>query len=102
PDAGGAGRGVSGFGGPASGSAPPARGSGLDASPGRSAGAGRPGASSFLQPPIGGRGSGDDDREHKDRYAQQTDHIVGELPLVAPAVLGETPEEEARRLRDGG
>jgi hypothetical protein len=48
------------------------------------------------------RGSNDDDTEHKDRYAQQADHIVGELPLVAPAVIGETPAEERRnRARDG-
>ena len=101
----GAGGGASGTGGPAAGSALPARGAGFNAAPGRTAGgaaAGRAGGSSFLQPPIGGRGSGDDDREHKNRYAQQADHIVGELPLVAPAVLGETPDEEARRLRDGG
>jgi hypothetical protein len=51
---------------------------------------------------VDGRGSGDDDTEHKDRYAQQADHIVGELPLVAPAVIGETPDEEhRRRARDG-
>ncbi|MGH3929593.1 MAG: hypothetical protein ACRDTF_06410, partial [Pseudonocardiaceae bacterium] len=63
------------------------------------AGARGAGGHSFLQSPIGGRGQGDDDTEHKDRYAQQADHIVGTLPLVAPAVIGETPEEEAIRLR---
>ena len=72
------------IGGPAT----PARGGG---------GAGRPGPGSFLQPPLGSRGS--DDVEHHDRYAQHAEHIVGELPLVAPAVIGETPEEENRRLR---
>jgi hypothetical protein len=45
---------------------------------------------------VGGRGSSDDDRKHRDRYAQQADHIVGELPLVAPAVIGETSAEEHR------
>jgi len=55
-----------------------------------------------MQPPVGPRSSDDDDTEHQDRYAQQADHIVGELPLVAPAVIGETPDEEHRRLgRDG-
>lgn len=34
----------------------------------------------------------------KDRYAQQVDYIVGELPLMAPAVIGETPDEQRRRL----
>jgi hypothetical protein len=56
----------------------------------------RAGGDSFLHPPVGNRG--DDDTEHKDRFAQQTDHIVGELPLVAPAVIGETPDEQRRRL----
>ena len=65
-------------------------------------GGSRADAGSFLQSPVDGRGSGDDDTEHKDRYAQQADHIVGELPLVAPAVIGETPgEEHRRRARDG-
>jgi hypothetical protein len=58
-----------------------------------------------MQPPVGGRSNSDHDIEnieHKDRYAQQADHIVGELPLVAPAVIGETPgEEHRRRARDG-
>ncbi len=57
-----------------------------------------------MHPPVGGRGSGDTDSEHKDRYAQRTDHIVGELPLVAPAVIGETPDEQRHTLggtRDG-
>jgi len=63
-------------------------------------GGSRADAGSFLQSPVDGRGSGD--TEHKDRYAQQADHIVGELPLVAPAVIGETPDEEhRRRARDG-
>lgn len=30
--------------------------------------------------------------------AQQADYIVGELPLVAPAVIGETLDEQRRRL----
>jgi hypothetical protein len=47
-------------------------------------------------------GSGDDDIEHRDRYSLRADYIVGELPLVAPAVIGETPDEERRRQgRDG-
>jgi hypothetical protein len=68
------------------------------------AGVSRAGADSFMQPPVDGRGSGDDDTEHKDRYSLRADYIVGELPLVAPAVIGETPDEERRRLgraRDG-
>jgi hypothetical protein len=97
---GGSGRGVW-----ASGGTPSARGGAVEGTAGRSTagiGGGRSAANSFLQPPIGGRGTGgDDDTEHTDRYAQQTDHIIGELPLVAPAVLGETPEEEAQRLQDG-
>jgi hypothetical protein len=70
------------------------RGAGVSGA--RVGGGGRADAGSFLQPPVDGRGSGDDDAEHKDRYAQQADHIVGELPLVAPAVIGETPDEEHR------
>ncbi len=102
----GAGDGVSGRGAPrlddtAGGTTPGPRSGGPGGVGAGGSGAGRAGASSFLQPPVGGRGSGDDDTEHKDRYAQHADHIVGELPLVAPAVIGELPEEEARRLREG-
>ncbi|MGH4002456.1 MAG: hypothetical protein ACRDTJ_33900, partial [Pseudonocardiaceae bacterium] len=64
-------------------------------------GGSRADAGSFLQPPVGGRGNADD-TEHRDRYAQQADHIIGKLPLVAPAVIGETSAEEHRsRGRDG-
>lgn len=95
PGAGGEGipsRGAPGRDGPVGGTATPGpRGGG-------GSGGSRAGATSFLQPPVGGRGSGGDDTEHQDRYAQQADHIVGELPLVAPAVIGETPDEERRRL----
>jgi hypothetical protein len=83
-------------GGPAT---PGPRGTGVSAaqvSGARVSGGSRADAGSFLQPPVDGRGSGDDDTEHRDRYAQQADHIVGELPLVAPAVIGETPGEEHR------
>jgi hypothetical protein len=85
----------------------PGRGAAEWEGAGRSAAAGRLGAlgegagrgsGSFMQPPVGGTGSGEDDAEHKDRYAQAGDHLVGELPLVAPAVIGETPEEEANRI----
>lgn len=63
---------------------------------------GRGGAGSFLQPAIGAaRGRAGEDTEHTDRYAQPKDHIVGELPLVVPPVIGETPyEEELRRERE--
>lgn len=93
------GRGTSGLGGaPVPGGAgdPAPRGGGV---PGGAGGARGSGASSFLQPPVGGRSQGEQDTEHTDRYARQTDHLVGELPLVAPAVIGETPQEEAARLR---
>lgn len=96
------GRGVPGRDGLAGGPATPgSRGTGVSGAGVSGAGvsgSSRAGAGSFLQPPVGGRGSGDDDTEHKDRYAQQADHIVGELPLVAPAVIGETPDEERRRV----
>lgn len=108
PGAGGAGipgRGAPGLGGaPGAGGGPvpggsveSARGGGVRG--GGSAGGRGAGAGSFMQPPIGGRGQGGEDTEHQDRYAQQADHIIGTLPLVAPAVIGETPEEEATRLR---
>lgn len=76
--------------------------SGAGVSGGRVSGGSRTGADSFMQPPVGG--SGDHDPEHRDRYSLRADYIVGELPLVAPAVIGETPDEERRRLdqvRDG-
>ncbi|HEY6422577.1 MAG TPA: hypothetical protein VIY28_04875 [Pseudonocardiaceae bacterium] len=64
---------------------------------------GRAGAGSFLQPPVGSPGRGEGDAEHSDRYAQSAEYIVGELPMVAPAVIGESPEEEDRRMhRQGG
>lgn len=76
--------------------------SGARVSGGQISGGSRADAGSFLQPPVGGRGSSNDDLEHRDRDAQQADHIVGELPLVAPAVIGETSAEEHRsRGRDG-
>jgi hypothetical protein len=76
---------------------PGLRGAGVSGA--RISGGSRVDAGSFMQPPVGGRGNDDhhiEDIEHKDRYAQHVDHIVGELPLVAPAVIGETPGEEHR------
>jgi hypothetical protein len=70
--------------------------SGAGVSGARVSGGSRADTGSFLQPPVDGRSTGDDDTEHRDRYAQQADHIVGELPLVAPAVIGEIPSEEHR------
>lgn len=104
PGAGGegmTGRGAPGAGGPAGGPASGTTATGRGAGTGGlgAGGARGQGAGSFLYPPVGGRGSSNG-TEHNDRYAQHTDHIVvGELPLVAPAVIGETPEEEDRRLR---
>ncbi|MGQ0775981.1 MAG: hypothetical protein ACT4NY_16430 [Pseudonocardiales bacterium] len=107
PGAGVPGRGAPGLGagpGPGGGPVPggsvdSARGGGSGRGGGPAGGRGAAGHASFLQPPIGGRSQGGEDTEHKDRYAQHADHIVGKLPLVAPAVIGETPEEEAIRLR---
>jgi hypothetical protein len=101
---GAAGRGNQGPGGP------PAGAVGGSAMAGHGGGAGgigggggaRTAPGAFLQPAVGSRGSGAD-AEHRDRYVQPADHIIGELPLVAPAVIGETAEEELRlrRARDG-
>jgi hypothetical protein len=39
-----------------------------------------------------GRGKGEEDREHTDRYAVGTDELyVDGIPMVAPPVIGEDP-----------
>ncbi|MFB9908266.1 PPE domain-containing protein [Allokutzneria oryzae] len=49
---------------------------------------GRPGAGqSFMQPALGS-GQREEDQEHERKY-DITDDIVGELPMVAPPVIGE-------------
>ncbi|MCP3801692.1 hypothetical protein NLX83_20730 [Allokutzneria sp. A3M-2-11 16] len=47
----------------------------------------------FLQPALGGTGQRAEDEEHQRKYPI-TDDLVGELPLVAPPVIGEYSDDE--------
>ncbi|WP_086828310.1 hypothetical protein [Allokutzneria sp. NRRL B-24872] len=51
------------------------------------------GGGSFLQPALGGTGQRAEDEEHQRRYPV-TDDLVGDLPLVAPPVIGEYSDED--------
>ncbi|SHG91572.1 hypothetical protein [Streptoalloteichus hindustanus] len=69
-----------------------------EAGPGaRGGAAGAPGrGGSIMQPAVGGAhgagGGGEEDGEHTDKYAEQTDeHFLGGLPMVAPPVIGGNP-----------
>ncbi|MCP2259695.1 hypothetical protein LX15_003401 [Streptoalloteichus tenebrarius] len=61
---------------------------------GAAGGAGRGG--SIMQPAVGGAhgagARGEEDGEHTDKYAEQTDeHFLDNIPLVAPPVIGGNP-----------
>ncbi|GAA3993382.1 hypothetical protein GCM10022247_10910 [Allokutzneria multivorans] len=64
---------------------PPGRGGG---SPGGSGPGGRAGQGGFMQPAVPGTSQGAEDEEHDRRYPYVED-LVGELPKVAPPVIGE-------------
>ncbi|MFB9902533.1 hypothetical protein [Allokutzneria oryzae] len=47
----------------------------------------------FLQPALGGTGQRAEDEEHQRKYPV-TDDLVGDLPLVAPPVIGEYSDDD--------
>ncbi|SDN61650.1 hypothetical protein SAMN04489726_7436 [Allokutzneria albata] len=109
---GGSGFGGSGFGGMAYGPGPSAHDSSPRSTP--SPGGARPGTTSpapvagpprtstpaprgagggFLQPALGAPGQRSENEEHQRKYPV-TDDLVGDLPLVAPPVIGEYSDDE--------